>query len=472
MNKKLILIVTLLIVACEPDNNNEIQASSSLESVSPIEVQNILKPYSIHLGNKHRFASSSKGIKTNSRFLKEIDIEELSYENISNTNAKMAVVPATIKYDDYYSRVLLLKIDGKVETVAFNTKQDPYADDENFTGEMVISDLDGNYLRGFKVINGMIVMLYLPEGPQTTQNASLLTALSIGSLLQNDFEWEIELEEVEVWGTLPSNRFEIEWVFTSLYKYDDNVFEGGGNSWTNEKDYRMWNSAPKEDGVNHPSNNEEEDDIIINKLTGKALCVFNKLEQLSGGFRNAIKKFDGEFPVSHLRFEINNTMPDGNYGVTKPPSNYITTIQMSNTQLAKISDLGAAVAFAHEVIHAEMFRKIMSILENGGDLDGMTKSEWKEKLSKGDYPGIYDYYTRYGVNGFQHEQMAKHYTSVIADIVSSFDNNKLPSTVYQDISWAGLRANTKAWNSLTESEKSRIKSNLFKYFFNGNKNCN
>lgn len=260
MNKKLILIVALLIVACDPDNNNEIQASSSLESVNPVEVQNILQPYSIHLENKHRFASSSKEIKPNSRFLKEIDIEQLSYENISNTNAKMAVVPATIKYDDYYSRVLLLKIDGKVETVAFNTKQDPYADDENFTGEMVISDLDGNYLRGFKVINGMIVMLYLPESPQTTQNASLLTALSIGSLLQNDFEWEIELEEVEVWGTLPSNRFEIEWVFTSLYNYDDNVFEGGGNSWTNEKDYRFWDSAPKEDGVNHPPNNEEEEE--------------------------------------------------------------------------------------------------------------------------------------------------------------------------------------------------------------------
>ncbi|BFP43253.1 hypothetical protein FGF1_40980 [Flavobacteriaceae bacterium GF1] len=35
----------------------------------------------------------------------------------------------------------------------------------------------------------------------------------------------------------------------------------------------------------------------------------------STGFKNAIKKFDGDFPVSHITFKINNTLPSGNYGI-------------------------------------------------------------------------------------------------------------------------------------------------------------
>lgn len=63
---------------------------------------------------------------------------------------------------------------------------------------------------------------------------------------------------------------------------------------------------------NHPV------EVIVN-LTGKALCVYNKLNSSSTSFANAIKKFDGTFPVSHLTFSINNTLPSGNYGITNLP---------------------------------------------------------------------------------------------------------------------------------------------------------
>lgn len=50
------------------------------------------------------------------------------------------------------------------------------------------------------------------------------------------------------------------------------------------------------------------EDQIINELEEKALCVYNKLKALSFGFKNSIKKFDGEFPVAHLKFEADATM--------------------------------------------------------------------------------------------------------------------------------------------------------------------
>lgn len=47
----------------------------------------------------------------------------------------------------------------------------------------------------------------------------------------------------------------------------------------------------------------------------------------------------------------------------------------------------------------------------------MSKSEWTNKLSSGDYPGIFDYNSRYGVNGVQHQQMASHYITTISNLL-------------------------------------------------------
>ncbi|UOY08522.1 hypothetical protein L0P88_08195 [Muricauda sp. SCSIO 64092] len=38
-------------------------------------------------------------------------------------------------------------------------------------------------------------------------------------------------------------------------------------------------------------------------------------KSFSTGFKNAIKKFDGDFPVGYIPFKINNTLPSGNYGI-------------------------------------------------------------------------------------------------------------------------------------------------------------
>jgi hypothetical protein len=46
---------------------------------------------------------------------------------------------------------------------------------------------------------------------------------------------------------------------------------------------------------------------ITNELG--ALCVYNKLNSSSSGFADAIKKFDPEFPVSHLNFKSSSTLP-------------------------------------------------------------------------------------------------------------------------------------------------------------------
>jgi len=145
----------------------------------------------------------------------------------------------------------------------------------------------------------------------------------------------------------------------------------------------------------------EEEIIKTQSFIGtKADCVYERLLDLSGVFRKAIQKFDGEFPVAHLRFKMAVLGPNRR-GQTSPPQNYIIDITLnSNTSTSGVNfrpHLMTAKTLIHEVIHAEIFRKMLSLSNSNGNID---VSKLNDMLLKGDYPGMLDYYVRFGVNGF------------------------------------------------------------------------
>ncbi len=184
------------------------------------------------------------------------------------------------------------------------------------------------------------------------------------------------------------------------------------------------------------------EDKIINELEGKAKCIYDKLKTSSTGFKNAIKKFDRDFPVSHISFKINNKLRSGNYGVTNPPNGFNITVEFSNTQLATISDLVGAVAFAHEIIHAEIFRKMLSAAKIGNlDPENMTQQQQVDYVNslRDNFPGIYDYHIERYKPTWNHNQMASHYRGTIAEIIEEFDHSIKPRQIYEDIAWVGLR---------------------------------
>jgi hypothetical protein len=213
---------------------------------------------------------------------------------------------------------------------------------------------------------------------------------------------------------------------------------------------------------------EEIVEIFDEELEGKAKCVSEKLKNISNGYKSMIKNFDGEFPVSHLKLRNSSSLPNNINAKTYPPSNYVITIDINENNLNR-PNLSIARTFIHETIHAEMFRKIMSILDNGGDLNGLTKSEWTQKLSQGDYPGIFDYYSRYGVNGMQHQQMASHYISTISNYLEQFEPG-LSSDIYTSLAWTGLK-NTVAWKEL-KSDTLNINNTIRNFNSQGSESCN
>src|SRR5690606_23964624 len=189
---------------------------------------------------------------------------------------------------------------------------------------------------------------------------------------------------------------------------------------------------------------------IINNLSGKALCIYNKLNSSSASFVNAIKKFDGNFPVSHLKFEIDPIMPSNTKrAYTRAPENYVIDIVLNGNPTKEAGyqqrpNLLVAKTIIHEVIHAEMFRKLLSLANDNGSIN---VSLINQMLHQGDYPGMLDYYFRNGEDinsSWQHQQMAAHYRETIGRALQVYDtgiavpNNQQPSQLYMDLAWEGL----------------------------------
>lgn len=221
------------------------------------------------------------------------------------------------------------------------------------------------------------------------------------------------------------------------------------------------------------------DQKIFDQLTGKAKCIYLRL-MASSLFSNAIKKFDGDFSVSHLKLTINNNLEPYVFAITKLPVNYTTEIQYDNTKLGILSDLGSATVFAHEIIHAEMFRKMLSAAQNGS-LEPTTMSAQQQTAYvnslKNNYPGLMDYFFNRNHPTWNHDMMATHYRGIIADIIQQFDNNRLPRSTYESVAWFGLGnlgdgKTTVAWANLSSAQKTAISNLISENIYKGPSNCN
>lgn len=197
------------------------------------------------------------------------------------------------------------------------------------------------------------------------------------------------------------------------------------------------------------------EEIIIDSTFAntKAECIFNKLGNSSTGFKNAIKKFDGEFPVAHLKMSVDNNLPDTINATTSNSGTYTIEIKINGNTLPNRTVMGLARTMIHETIHAEMYRKLRSV---------------NYSVSINDFPGIFYYYSTY--KNWQHQQMASHYRTTIVDMLKEFDNNQHTDSFYNDLAWEGLQG-TVSWNELSSNEKTRIINAINNYKNNGNKNC-
>ncbi len=241
-------------------------------------------------------------------------------------------------------------------------------------------------------------------------------------------------------------------------------------------------------GASSEEVSSEEEQIIIDTTFSNNECLLGVYEKMgeSTAFNRYLKNFDGNMSVANLTFSVGVDIdfPRAN-AITYEPSNFMILIMFNPNQLSR-PPLDIARTFIHEMIHAEMYRKLLS-LAGQGEIPWST--DFISSL-RNDFPGLYDYYSRFFYNrpeGIpvgdpQHNLMASHFRDVIKSALREFDPTQ-PEEIYDSLSWTGLMGSgvingttglppspTLAWLSIPQSERLQILSNIID-FINSNPPC-
>jgi hypothetical protein len=216
--------------------------------------------------------------------------------------------------------------------------------------------------------------------------------------------------------------------------------------------------------------------VFIDEEFKKHPClknVYNKMGKATK-FKEYLQNFEATASVADLRFTA-----DDNFGntelpkyhnamaITKPPltSNEIkikfnTDPNTTGNTLDK-PDVFKAVSMIHEIIHADMYRKMLDAVK-AAEIN-QTNLQWDTWPNNTDfedfieslqnkYFGIFDFYTRFEWNtsnpsSAQHQLMADRYRNVIKQALTDYDST-LTDTQKEALSWIGLNeANVVAWQN-------------------------
>lgn len=446
----MLISISTLTLSCENDEifNETEQEDLSYNTVTKSEAQNLL-----HSFQKKREKMIKNASKSKTPILEIIpDWDSFHQEELSFTEALLSTIEIqTNAQATVNSRIVFLNVDTKAVRLIESKQVLNQVDDELIDGFVYYHDMDGKFIVGYTVEQGQVTKRLTQPQPSKGKRSTKATSMFKSSCEEEFDMFNISpchghLDEVIITATVATESSP-----TYYFLYDF----GSGFAYA---DYNIYGESFEDTqgggGSNGDDNNSEED-RIKNELDGKALCVFNKLTTMSTSFTDAIQLFDGDFPVAHLKLKLDYSLPNTTNAVTNNSNTNFIEIRINGNTILNRTVLGLARTFAHETIHAELYRKVRSV---GG------------RVSINDFPGIYDYYRRH-VKNWQHEQMAAHYRNTIVNILRDFDNNVNSSQFYNDLAWEGLQ-NTSSWLAQNQEERNRIINAILDYKNSGEKNCN
>lgn len=202
-------------------------------------------------------------------------------------------------------------------------------------------------------------------------------------------------------------------------------------------------------------------------------------------FANYLENFDGDMSVANLRlkydedFESNHPDYTSALAITLPPQNYLIDIIFNGDENLDVSihdkpKLIIALCFIHEMIHAEIYRKMLSAAQLGNlNSNGWTIQQQIDFVNnlRNDFPGLYDYYYQRWHPDWGHQIMAQHYLNIIVSALSEYDNNQNSLETYEALAWIGLY-DTISWNNLPPQQQQNHITNRQNFENNATDICN
>jgi len=148
-----------------------------------------------------------------------------------------------------------------------------------------------------------------------------------------------------------------------------------------------------------------EDDICQTNEFISNTCAqntWNLMKENNIGYE-VLKEFLRESPIADLCLDISSDYscgdnPDSNGRTSANLRTHEISISFNSLYITNASEISFVRTILHEMIHAELYRKIISV---GG------------QISIHNYPGIYDFYRRY--KDWSHNQMAEFYRDAIVE---------------------------------------------------------
>jgi len=142
--------ISLFLFNCEKENDT-IKNQSNYNTVSINEALS-------YFNSNEKLRNSSKSY--NETYVNP-NLNNIYQEKLINSSEALTIVEAKTVFTKHYSRIVMLKINDEIKNVVFSMYPTNSSNKDYFSGEILITDLEGNFLNGFRVIEGIIVSKFI-----------------------------------------------------------------------------------------------------------------------------------------------------------------------------------------------------------------------------------------------------------------------------------------------------------------------
>jgi hypothetical protein len=175
-------------------------------------------------------AKQTSLLRSNNRPYVTANLDLITQEKISNSEELMTVVQARTMYNYHYSRILLLNIDHEIKGIVFSMFPKNNRLEAIFSGEIIITDLEGVFLKGYRVDQNILISEF--KDVESNRNRSNEICPDHGECTEgsNCVFCTQNLEEVSITisgGISPIDYLQLQLLFGT---------GGGNNSWDSWED--------------------------------------------------------------------------------------------------------------------------------------------------------------------------------------------------------------------------------------------